>query len=67
MKSTRLDLGKENKLSYTSAVKSTRLNSGKQSPTIIFGDGIFLAIRVREFNNEIDFPQFRHQRNLTLC
>ena len=40
-------------LSYTSAVKSTRLNSGKQDRIIIFGDSIFLGIRVREFNNEI--------------
>ena len=40
-------------LSYTSAVKSTRLNSGKQNRIIIFGDGIFRGIRVREFNNEI--------------
>ena len=40
-------------LSYTSAVKSTRLNSGKQDRIIIFGDSIFRGIRVREFNNEI--------------
>ena len=41
------------KLSYTSAVKSTRINSGKQNRIIIFGDSIFRGIRVREFNNEI--------------
>ena len=40
-------------LSYTRAVKSTRLNSGKQNSIIIFGDSIFRGIRVREFNNEI--------------
>ena len=40
-------------LSCTSAVKSTRLNSGKQNCVIIFGDSIFRGIRVREFNNEI--------------
>ena len=40
-------------LFYTSAVKSTRLNSGKQNRIIIFGDSIFRGIRVREFNNEI--------------
>ena len=40
-------------LSYTSAVKSTRLNSGNQNCIIIFGDNIFRGIRVREFNNEI--------------
>ena len=40
-------------LSYTSTVKSTRLNSGKQKRIIIFGDSIFRGIRVREFNNEI--------------
>ena len=40
-------------LSYTSAVKSTWLNSGKQNRIIIFGDSIFRGIRFREFNNEI--------------
>ena len=40
-------------LSYTSAMKSTRLNSGRQNRIIIFGDSIFRGIRVREFNNEI--------------
>ena len=40
-------------LSYTSAVKSTRLNSGKQNRIIIFGESTFRGIRVREFNNEI--------------
>ena len=40
-------------LSYTDAVKSTRLNSGKQNYIIIFGYSIFLGIRIREFNNEI--------------
>ena len=39
-------------LSYTSAVKSARLNSGKQNRIIIFGDTIFRGIRSREFNNE---------------
>ena len=41
------------KPSYTSAVKSTRINSGKQNRIIIFEDSIFRGIRVREFNNEI--------------
>ena len=36
-----------------SAVKSTRLNSGKQNRIIIFGDSIFRGIRVCEFNNEV--------------
>ena len=40
-------------LSYTNAMKSTRLNSGRQNRIIIFGDSIFRGIRVREFNNEI--------------
>ena len=40
-------------LSHTSAVKSTRLNSGKQNRIIIFGDSIFHGIRFGEFNNEI--------------
>ena len=40
-------------LSYTSAVKSTWLNSGKQNRIIIFGDSIFRGIRFRKFNNEI--------------
>ena len=40
-------------LSFTSAVKSTRLISGKQNDVIIFGDSVFRGIRVREFNNEI--------------
>ena len=40
-------------LSYNSAAKSTRLDSGKQNCIIIFGDSIFREIRVREFNNEI--------------
>ena len=40
-------------LSYSSAVKSTRINSGKQNRIIIFVDSIFRGIRVREFNNEI--------------
>ena len=40
-------------LSYTSAVKSTWLNSGKQNRIIIFGDSIFRGICFREFNNEI--------------
>ena len=40
-------------LSYTSAVKSTRLNSGKQNRVIIFGGSMFRGICVREFNNEI--------------
>ena len=40
-------------LSYTSAVKSTWLNSGKQNRIIIFGDSIFRGIRSHEFNNEI--------------
>ena len=35
-----------------SAVKSARLNSGKQNRIIIFGDTIFRGIRSREFNNE---------------
>ena len=39
--------------SYTNAVKSTRLNSSNQNRIVIFGDSIFLGIRVREFNNEI--------------
>ena len=41
------------KLSYTNAVKSTRLDSGKQDTIIIFGDSIFREIPVCEFNNEI--------------
>ena len=40
-------------LSYTSAVKSTWLNSGKQNRIIIFGDSIFRGIRFRKFNDEI--------------
>ena len=41
-------------LSYTSAVKYTWLNSGKQNRIIIFfGDSIFRGIGFREFNNEI--------------
>ena len=40
-------------LSYTSAVKSTRLNSGKQNSIIIFGDSVFRGIRVRAFNHKI--------------
>ena len=40
-------------LSYTSAVKSTWLNSGKQNRIIIFGDSTFRGIRFREFNNKI--------------
>ena len=40
-------------LSYASAVKSTRLNSGKQNRIIIFGDSIFRGIRVHKFNNKI--------------
>ena len=40
-------------LSYTSAVKSTRLKSDKQNRIIIFGDSLFCGIRVREFHNEI--------------
>ena len=40
-------------LSYTSAVKSTRLKSNKQNRIIIFGDSLFCGIRVREFHNEI--------------
>ena len=40
-------------LSYTSAVKSTRLNSGKENRIIIFSDGMLCGIRFREFNNEI--------------
>ena len=60
-------------ISYSSAVKSTRLNSGKQNRKIIFGDSIFRGIRVRESNNQIKngyakfFPRIRRQRNLTLC
>ena len=51
----------QGELSYTSAVKSTRLNSGKQNRIIIFGDSIFRGIRVREFNNEIKngFAKFK--------
>ena len=41
------------KFSYTSAIKSTWLNLGKQNGMIIFGDSIFRGIRFREFNNEI--------------
>ena len=37
--------------SYTNAMKSTRLNSGKPIHIIIFGDSMFRGIRVREFNN----------------
>ena len=40
-------------ISYTSIVKSTGLNSGKQNRIIIFGYSIFRGIRFREFNNEI--------------
>ena len=40
-------------LSYTSAMKSTMLNSGKQNRIIIFGDSIFRGICVREFNDQI--------------
>ena len=40
-------------LSYTSAVKSTRLNSGKDNRIIIFGDGMLCGKRFCEFNNEI--------------
>ena len=48
-------------LSYTSAVKSTWLNSGKQNRVIIFGDSIFRGIPFREFNNEIKngFAKFK--------
>ena len=38
--------------SYSSTVKSTRINSSKQNRIIIFGDSISRGIRVREFNNE---------------
>ena len=38
-------------LSYTNAVKSTRLNSSKQNCINIFADSIFCGIRVREFKN----------------
>ena len=41
-------------LSYASAVKSIRLNSGKQNRLIIFGDSIFRGIRFHEVNNEIE-------------
>ena len=41
------------KFSYTSAVKSTWLNLGKQNRMIIFGDSIFRGIRFRKFNNKI--------------
>ena len=40
-------------LSYTNAVRSTWLNSGKKNRIIIFGDSIFPGIPFREFNNEI--------------
>ena len=40
-------------LSYTSAAKSTCLNSGKQNRIIILDDCIFRGIRFRKFNNEI--------------
>ena len=40
-------------LPYTSAVKSTWLNSGKQNRKIIFGDSIFRGLCFREFSNEI--------------
>ena len=40
-------------LSCTSAVKSPRLNSGKQNRIIIFDDSIFRGIGSYEFNNEI--------------
>ena len=40
-------------VSYTSAVKSTWLNLGKQNRIIIFSDSIFCGIRFRKFNNEI--------------
>ena len=51
----------QGELSYTSAVKPTRLNSGKQNRIIIFGDSIFRGIRFREFNNEIKngFAKFK--------
>ena len=48
-------------LSYTNALKSTRLNSGKQNRIIIFGDSIFRGIHVREFNNEIKNGLFKIQ------
>ena len=56
------------KLSYSSAVKSTRLNSGKQNRIIIFGDSILRRISVREFNNEskIGSREILHQVNPTL-
>ena len=41
------------KLSYTSAVKSIWLNSGKQNRIIIPGDSIFCGMRFRKFNNKI--------------
>ena len=40
-------------LSYTSALKSTWLNSGKQNHIIISGDSIFRGIRLCEFNKEM--------------
>ena len=48
-------------LSYSNAVKSTRLDSGKQNRIINFGDSIFRGIRVREFNSEIknDYAKFK--------
>lgn len=60
---------------YASAVKSTRLNSGKQNCMIIFGDSIFCGIHFCEFNNEIKngyekfktFPSAYSRKNLTLC
>ena len=62
-------------LSYSRAVKSTRLNPGKQNRIIIFGDSVFRGIRVREFNNDIKndyakcktFPGSDSRKNLTLC
>ena len=39
--------------SYTEAVNSTRLNSGKQYRIIILGDSLFRGIHFREFNYEI--------------
>ena len=66
-------------LSYSSAVKPTRLRSGKQNRIILFGHSIFRGIRVREFNKEIkngyakfktfpgsDFREILHYVNPTL-
>ena len=66
-------------LSYTSAVKSAWLNSGKQNRIIMFGDSIFRGILFRKFNNEIkngyakfktfpgaDFKEILHYINPTL-